>query len=84
MRTGQKIGGPVANPIREMINSNFRDGVIFECPHEKKAINTRFAALVLKNRNGYDYKTKLRGKTVTVYKPEADPYELHGPIKVEF
>lgn len=79
-----QIGGPVANPIREMLDSLYKDGVIFDCSNEKRAETTRYAALMLKQRNGYSYKTMRRGNTLTVYKNDADPYELHGTIKVNF
>ena len=83
-RLRTKIGGPVADPIREMLDSSHRDGVIFDCPDDKKAENTRYAALMLKRRNGYSYKTMRKGSTLTVYKSDVDPYELHGSVKVKF
>lgn len=84
MNTGKLIGGPVANPIRDMLCSNKTDGVIFNCYNEKKATNTRYAAIMLKRRNKYDYKTTQRGNILTVYKPNIDPYELHNPNHVYF
>lgn len=84
MRSGHKLGGPVADPIREMLDSNKTEGVIFDCPNEKKAENTRYAALMLKRRNGYSYKTMRKGERLTIYKDDADPYELHGTLKIKF
>ena len=84
MIAGQKVGGPVATPIREMLDSNHKDGVIFECQDDHKAENARYAALMLRRRNDYSYKTMRKGSRLTVYKEDADPYELHGTIKVIF
>lgn len=84
MKAGHKTGGPVADPIREMLDSGRKEGVIFECPDDHKAENTRYAALMLRRRNDYAYKTMRKGKTLTVYKEDADPYELHGAIRVIF
>lgn len=84
MTAGHKIGGPVADPIREMLSSNRKEGVIFECQNDHKAENTRYAALMLKRRNDYAYRTMRKGNMLTVYKEDADPYELHGTIKVIF
>lgn len=84
MNLGKKTGGPVANPIREMLDSSYREGVIFDCPNEHKAENARYAALMLKRRNGYSYKTMRKGTRLTIYKNDADPYELHGIVKVQF
>lgn len=84
MLAGNKIGGPVANPIREMLDSSHKDGVIFECSDAKRAETTRYAALMLKKRNGYSYKTMRKGSTLTVYKNDVDPYEMHGVSKVRF
>lgn len=82
MSPGQKVGGPVANPIREMLDSKYRDGVIFECDTDEKAETTRYAALMLKRRNGYSYKTTRKANRLTVYKDDIDPYEMHGVSKV--
>lgn len=84
MMAGNKIGGPIANPIRDMLDSSYRDGVIFECASDKRAETIRYAALMLKHRNGYSYKTMRRGNKLTVYKDDADPYEMHGALKVSF
>lgn len=79
MTTGKKLGGPVANPIRQMLDGK-ADGVIFTCDDAKAAETTRYAALMLKRRNGYSYKTMRKDNQLTVYKPGSDPYELHGTI----
>ena len=84
MNTGKKVGGPIANPIREMLGSSKTDGVIFNCYSVEKAENTRSAAIMLKHRNDYTYKTTRKGKTLTVYKPDVDPYEIHNPSHVYF
>ena len=84
MRAGNKIGGPIANPIREMLNSSNKDGVIFSCSSDHKAENTRYAALMLKRRNGYSYRTMRKNNTLMVYKNNVDPYEMHGTLKVNF
>ena len=82
--SAKRTGGPIANPIREMLDSNYREGVIFECPDKKKAENTRYAAYMLARRNGYSYKTMRKGTRLTVYKEGTDPYEMHGVVKVQF
>jgi hypothetical protein len=84
VNTGKQTGGPIANPIREMIGSSKIDGVIFKCPTIRKAENTRCAAIMLKRRNDYQYKTTRKGNILTVYKPEIDPYEIHNPTHVYF
>lgn len=84
MNRGRQLGGPVANPIREMLETKKSDGVIFDCYDTKKAENTRYAALMLKKRNGYNYKTMRRGSVLTIYKENADPYELRGANKIYF
>lgn len=84
MNKGRLIGGPVANPIREMLSTKKKDGVIFHHEDEHKAETTRYAALMLKRRNGYSYKTMRKGDMLVVYKPEVDPYELHNPYHVYF
>lgn len=83
MNPGYKLGGPVANPIREMIDSNWKEGVIFRCGSKEKAESSRYAALMLKRRNGYSYKTMRKGSVLTVYKDGADPFELHGIVNAE-
>ena len=83
MRAGKQIGGPVADPIREMLNSSRRDGVIFHCQDGNKAETTRYAALMLKRRNGYSYKTMRKDNVLMVYKTGMDPYELHNVVKVD-
>lgn len=82
MKTGTIIGGPIANPIREMLYEKSRDGVIFDCKDEKKAENTRYAALMLKRRNDYSFKTMRKGCRLIIYKSDADPYELRGASRV--
>ena len=82
MRAGKKLGGPVADPIRQMLDTKNSDGVIFKCRDEKDAENTRYAAIMLKCRNNYDYKTMRRGDILTVYKPNVDPFEMHSPLRV--
>lgn len=84
MSSKGQTGGPIANPIRTMLGSKSCDGVRFNCYSEKKASNTRFAAIMLKRRNGYKYKTTINDNILTVYKEDADPFELHSPIKVNF
>lgn len=84
MNTGKKVGGPIANPIREMLESSKTDGVIFNCYSVEKAENTRCAAIMLKHRNNYNYKTTRNGKILTVYKPDVDRYEIHNPNYVYF
>lgn len=84
MIAGNKIGGPVANPIREMLGSKNNDGVIFSCKDQHKAENTRYAALMLKRRNGYSYRTMRKENTLMVYKNNVDPYEMHGALRVDF
>lgn len=82
MTTGMKLGGPVANPIRTMLDGKNHEGVIFECDSEKRAETTRYAAIMLKRRNGYDYRTSRRGNDLLVYRNDADPFELRGAIRV--
>lgn len=83
MNLGHKLGGPIADPIREMVESNWKEAVIFNCSSDQKAETSRYAALMLKRRNGYSYKTMRKGNVLTVYKEDADPYELHGVVKAE-
>lgn len=82
MNVGTKIGGPIADPIRDMLDDTYCDGVIFECKSADKAETTRYAAYMLKHRNGYSYKTTRRKNYLTVYKKGADPFELRSPIRV--
>lgn len=70
MRPGQKVGGKVATPVREMLSSELYNGVIFECNDGRAAERTRTAALVLRGRNQYDYHTRRRGNKLIVYKGE--------------
>lgn len=84
MITGKKIGGPIANPIRDMVNNPNCDGVIFECKYSEKAETTRYAAYMLKHRNGYNYKTTRRKNILIVYKKGTDPFELRSPIRIKF
>lgn len=79
---GRKLGGPIADPIREMLSDRHCEGVIFDCSDFKDAENTRYAAIMLKHRNGYSYKTMRRENVLTVYKTDADPYEMHHPLRV--
>ena len=81
MNAGKQIGGPIATPIRSMVNNPNCDGVIFECKSERQAENTRYAAYMLKHRNGYSYKTMRRKNYLTVYKTDRDPFELHGQLR---
>lgn len=73
MNKGRAIGGPICDPIRDMIRSRLYDGVIFHCKDDEKAERTRTTALLLKRRNGYDYRTMRRGNRLFVYKGEYDP-----------
>ena len=67
MRSGQLVGGKIATPIREMLSSPLYNGVIFHCGSRERAEATRDAALVLKHRNKYDYRTKRNGNDMIVY-----------------
>lgn len=81
MNAGKQIGGPIATPIREMLYNSRCDGVIFECKSADKAETARYAAYMLKHRNGYNYKTMRRKNYLTVYKTGTDPFELRSPIR---
>ena len=83
MNAGKKIGGPIANPIRGMIDDPSCDGVIFECKSADKAETTRYAAYMLKHRNDYEYKTTRRKNFLVVYRKGRDPFELRSPIRIK-
>ena len=83
MNPGTKIGGPIATPIRTMLTEKHHDGVIFECDNSKRAETTRYAAIMLKRRNDYTYKTKRLDNNLIVYKDDVDPFEMRGAIKVK-
>ncbi len=76
MRTRKQIGGKIATPIRDMLDNSDFNGVIFKFENAKKVENGRYAALMLKHRNDYNYKTKKDGSDLLVYLPEADPFDL--------
>lgn len=83
MNPGHKLGGPIANPIREMLDSGWKEGVKFRCENDESAERCRYAALMLKRRNRYSYKTTRNGSVLTIYKEGTDPYELHGVVYVD-
>lgn len=70
MRAGQLVGGKVATPVREMLSSDIYNGVVFKCDDVKAAERTRTAALVLRGRNRYEYRTRRCGNNLIVYKGE--------------
>ena len=72
MRAGQLKGGKVATPIRDMLSSELYNGVIFHCGTRERAETTRVAALVLKGRNKYEYRTRRNGTDMIVYKGGLD------------
>lgn len=67
MRAGQLVGGKIATPIRDMLSSDLYNGVIFHCGSRERAESTRDAAIVLKHRNDYEYRTKRNGNDMIVY-----------------
>lgn len=77
---GRRGGGPIADPIREMVADPECDGAVFHCEDVKQAENTRYAAIMLKHRNGFSFKTTRRGHVLIVYKNDADPFEMRNPI----
>lgn len=81
MKKGELRGGRVATPIREMLASNIYDGVIFHCDNVRSAESTRIAALVLRERNGYDYHTARRDNDLIVYRDYDSLFEQ--PIFIE-
>lgn len=70
MRAGQKIGGKIATPIRQMLSSDEYNCVVFRCGTVEHAENTRVAALILKLRNNYDIRTSRRDGDLYVYRDE--------------
>lgn len=50
-----------------MLDSKQWNGVTFNCRDEEQAEKTRIAALILKKRCDYEYKTRRRGRDLTVY-----------------
>lgn len=68
MKKGELKGGKIATPIREMLDSPFYNGVIFRCRDVKQAETTRMAALILRGRYHYDYRTSRKSNNLVVYK----------------
>ena len=68
MKKGELKGGKIATPIRDMLSSEIYNGVIFRCDNVEAAEVTRITALVLRERNHYDYRTSRRGDDLIVYK----------------
>ena len=83
MRSGQLIGGKVATPVREMLSSDIYNGVVFHCEDEDHAEITRLAALVLRNRNHYSYRTARRGNKLIVYKDEFNFEPFTFDVEIE-
>lgn len=77
MKAGDKPGGKIATPIREMLKSDLYNGVAFQCVDEEHAETTRIAALTLRLRNNYEYKTTRNQNVMTVYK---DGYEYEPMV----
>ena len=71
---GMLQGGKLATPIREMLNSKRYDGVVFHCDDPQHAEAIRISVLILRNRNGYSYKTRRRDNDLYVYKGNPDYY----------
>lgn len=67
-------GGKIADPIREMLKSDDYNGVIFRCDDAEQAETVRMAALMLRWRNKYPFKTSVRDSKAIVYK-EGYEYE---------
>lgn len=83
MKTGQKIGGKVATPVREMLSSDVYNGVVFHCEDGEHAERTRIAALILRTRNNYSYKTARRGDRLIVYKDEFNYEPVTFDVEIE-
>lgn len=79
MRVGQIIGGKIATPVRNMLQSTVYNGVIFHCEDVKHAETTRTAALTLRLRNDYNYKTHRHGSDLIVYKHD----DMEDPCYIE-
>ena len=66
--TKQQRGGKYATPIRNMLKDNNLDGIIFQCDDADHAESVRVCTLVLKERNGYDYKTSVHKNLAMIFK----------------
>lgn len=68
MKKGELRGGKIATPIRTMLDSEIYNGVVFHCDDDGAAETVRMAALMLRRRNNYTYRTTKRKNGLVVYK----------------
>lgn len=71
-RVKRQRGGKYATPIRDMLKDEHLDGVVFVCDDPKHAETVRVCSLILKERNGYEYKTSVRDNRALIFKYERD------------
>lgn len=68
-------GGKIVTPIRDCMEDDSVDGVIFQCKDRKEAEKVRVMSIITKHRNAYDFRTHRDGNNLIVHKPEVDIYD---------
>ena len=67
-------GGKIVTPIRDCMEDDTIDGVIFRCDDATRAERVRVMVIIAKHRNDYDFKTHRDGDKLIIHKPEVDIY----------
>ena len=85
MRKGVLPGGKISTPVRAMLASELYNAVIFQCDSPKDAEKTRFAALAVRRRGDYDFRTCRRGNDLIVYVDDGryDPLAITRDLRKE-
>jgi len=77
-RKGTRPGGKISTPIREMLDSDIYNGVVFHCEDPEHAEATRISALVARQRDRALFRTSRMGNDLVVYTSE--PELLYGGL----